>query len=260
LISPSIPVIKTATSTDKIFSLVMEFIDQSFVCDQVTPKEIDALLAQGWRHFGAHFFRYSMGIHGGVIRSVIPLRVDLDRFSLSRSQKRVIAKNRDVKVVIRATSIDQAKEDLFYRHRRRFKSAVPDSIYDFLSLDPATTPCRNDEICVYGNDRLLAASFLDVGELSTSAVYAMFDPSESQRSLGIFTMLTAINYSREMQRRYYYPGYAYRGRSFYDYKKNFSGLEYFDWQTGWLPYNDENENLPAEHAEHAEEEQRESSI
>lgn len=214
----------------------MVFIDQSFQCDRVDPAEMDVLWAQGWRHFGGYFFRYSLAIHRSEMRSVMPLRIDLDQFSLSRSQKRVLAKNRDLRAVIRETFIDELKEDLFYRHRERFKSSVPDSIYDFLSDDPATTPCRNDEICVYEDDRLLAASFLDIGESSTSAVYAMFDPRESPRSLGIFTMLTAINYSRELKRRYYYPGYAYRGRSFYDYKKNFSGLECFDWKIGWRPY------------------------
>ncbi len=36
--------------------------------------------------------------------------------------------------------------------------------------------------------------------------------------------------------RSYYPGYAYREPFTYDYKKNFSGLEYLDWNAGWQPY------------------------
>lgn len=194
------------------------------------------LWAAGWRHFGVDFNRYSVAVHDGKYRLVIPLRLDLDQFSLSRSQKRVISKNRDLEVVIRETTIDEVKEDLFDRHRERFKNHAPDSISDFLSVDPANTPCRNDEICVYAGERLAAASFLDLGESSTSAVYAMFDPVEAWRSLGIFTMLTAINYTRQLKCRYYHPGYAYRGPSIYDYKKNFSGLEYFDWERGWHPY------------------------
>ena len=58
---------------------------------------------------------------------------------------------------------DAVKEDLFYRHRDRFKENIPDSIYDFLSEEPAVNPCRNQEICVYDGDRLLATSFLDIG-------------------------------------------------------------------------------------------------
>src|SRR5262245_7762470 len=166
----------------------MSFIDEYFVRAQVTPEQMDFLWALGWRHFGNYFFRYSASRHWGGVRTVIPLRVDLSKFEPSRSQKRALARNRDLLIVIRDTSIDEVKEGLFYRHRERFKENVPGSIYDFLSEDPAVEPCRNQEICVYGGDRLLAASFLDVGGQSTSAVYAMFEPSESKRSLGVFTM------------------------------------------------------------------------
>jgi arginine-tRNA-protein transferase len=54
-------------------------------------------------------------------------------------------------------------------------------------------------------------------------------------------MLEAIRYSRELNCRYYYPGYAYSGNSIYDYKKNFSGLEYLDWENGWRAYQREND-------------------
>ncbi len=214
----------------------MQFLNQYFVRASVAPERMDELWARGWRHFGAYFFRYSATTHWGSVRMVIPLRIDLARFTPSRSQKRVMAKNRDAKVVFRDAFIDKTKEDLFDRHRHRFKENVPDSIYDFLSDDPATTPCRTREICVYDGDCLVASSFLDIGTAATSAVYAMFDPDESRRSLGIFTMLEAIRYSRDMNCRYYYSGYAYREASVYDYKKNFHGLEYFDWKEKWHPF------------------------
>ena len=64
----------------------------------------------------------------------------------------------------------------------------------------------------------------------------MFHLSHAKRSLGIFTMLEAIRYSRDLGCRYYYPGYAYEEPSFYDYKKNFTGLEALDWRRGWRPW------------------------
>ncbi len=213
----------------------MTFINEYFVSARATPEQMDSLWALGWRHFGDYFFRYSVSRHSGGLRTVTPLRVDLSKFAPSRSQRRVRSRNSDLRVVIRDTFIDAVKEELFYRHRERFEENIPDSIYNFLSEEPAVEPCRNQEICVYDGDRLLAASFLDVGLRSTSAVYAMFDPSESKRSLGIFTMLEAIRYSRDLGCRYYYPGYAYREPSHYDYKKNFSGSEYYDWRGGWKP-------------------------
>src|SRR5262245_14494206 len=217
----------------------MSFIEEYFVRARVSPEQMDSLWALGWRHFGNYFFRYSASHHWGGFRTVMPLRIDLSKFAPSRSQKRAMSRNRDLHVVIRETVIDGVKEELFYRHRERFKDNVPDSIYDFLTKAPSVEPCPNQEICVYDGDRLLAASFLDIGAQSTSAVYAMFEPSESKRSLGVFTMLEAIRRSRELGCRYYYPGYAYREPSVYDYKKNFAGSEYYDWIEGWRPFTKE---------------------
>jgi len=214
----------------------MSRINEFFARAQVTPEQMDLLWALGWRHFGDYFFRYSASYTTGGVRTVLPLRVELSKFEPSRSQKRALSRNRDLRVIIRDTFIDGVKEELFYRHRERFSDNIPDSIYSFLSEEPAVEPCRNQEICAYDGDRLLAASFLDIGGQSTSAVYAMFEPSESKRSLGIFTMLEAIRYSRELGCRYYYPGYAYHEQSVYDYKKNFAGSEYYDWVEGWKPF------------------------
>jgi arginine-tRNA-protein transferase len=208
-------------------------INEYFVTNRVDASEMDLLWAQGWRHFGTYFFRYSNAHHDGRLCHVLPLRLKLSSFTPSRSQKRVLKRNRDVQIVIRDSVIDSEKEALFDRHRKRFKQNVPDSLYDFMSVLPAAVPCRNEEICVYDGDRLLAVSFLDIGETATSAVYAAFEPVESQRSLGIFTILSAIERSRALGCIYYYPGYAYREPSMYDYKKRFTGLEALNWEGGW---------------------------
>jgi len=214
----------------------MLFINEYFMRAQVAPGMMDQLWARGWRHFGEYFFRYSIGYHDGEARKVIPLRIDLEEFTPSRSQKRAVTRNRDLEVIIRPTFIDEEKQQLFHRHKLRFDHNVPDSIHDFLSNRPAETPCENREIAVLADGKLIGVSFLDVGQTACSSVYAMFEPEESKRSLGIFMILEAIRHARELGCRYYYPGYAYRGPSFYDYKKNFSGLEVYEWECGWKPY------------------------
>ena len=209
--------------------------EEYFVRWRVSPREMDALWAEGWRHFGPLFFRYRRAVYGGRGCTVMPLRVDLARFAPSRSQRRVLAKNRDAEVSVRPTVVTAELERMFERHRERFTFEVPDSLDQFLSFEPSSVPCPNVSILVRLGGRLAAASFLDVGGDSTSAVYAMFDPAESRRSLGIFTMLEAIRHSRRGGRRYYYPGYACREPSLYDYKKNFAALEHFDWRGAWHP-------------------------
>jgi arginine-tRNA-protein transferase len=166
----------------------------------------------------------------------MPLRIDLARFSLTRSQKRVLAKNRDTRIVMRPAAAGTAKHDLFEKHRVRFKENIPTSLDDIVSPIPASVPCPSRELCVYLRERLVGVTYLDLGQNATSAVYAIFDPAEAKRSLGILMILHSIQFSREHRCHYYYPGYAYREPFSYDYKKRFSGLEYLDWTSGWQSY------------------------
>ena len=217
-------------------SMTVSKNEEHFLCLRASPGKMDRLWAEGWRHFGIVFVRYRTSVHGGKRFTVLPLRVDLERFTLSRGQKRVLAKNRDAKIILRPTSIDAEKESLFEKHRLRFEENAPTSLFNFLSPNPAAAPCANLELCIYIGDKLRGVTFLDLGAAATSAVYAIFDPIEAKRSLGILMMLHSIHFSRQQGCRYYYPGYAYREPFTYDYKKRFSGLEYLDWSKGWKPY------------------------
>ena len=215
------------------------YINEEFYASQVPPEQTDLLLADGWRHFGEHFYRYNLGYYRYDIRSVYALRVNLEKFSFSKNQRRVLRRNEDLRTVIRPIEISEEKEELFERHKKRFEYGVPDSLYDFLSYEPATVPCEGLEVCAYREKELLAAAFFDVGKESISSVYAMFAPEESSRSLGILTMLLEIKYAFETGKRFYYHGYAYEGSSFYDYKKRFRGLESYDWVGSWKDFTED---------------------
>ena len=210
-----------------------EFINEAFEAEQVTPGHLDALLANGWRHFGTYFFRYNIGFLDFDIRRVIPLRTRLSEFSLSKSQRRVLRKNQDLEVVIRPIEIDEAAEELFHRHKQRFDHNIPDSIFDFLPHDAASAPCETNEVAVYNCGKLIAASYFDLGLRTASGIYAIFEPTEASRSLGIFTMLKEIEFACQAGKEFYYQGYSYEGESFYDYKKRFRGTEMFDWNGNW---------------------------
>lgn len=212
------------------------FINEEFHTRRVSPQLLDVLLEDGWRHFGTHFYRYNIGVYADELRSVLPLRVRLDDFAPSKSQRRVLKRNEDLQIVFRPIEINAEKTELFERHKRRFHHAVPDSLYDFLSSQPAIVPCAALELGVYENDKLVAATFFDVAANAVSAIYAMFEPTETTRSLGIFMMLSTINYAIETGKTYYYPGYAYVEPSFYDYKKRFAALEEFDWLGNWTDF------------------------
>jgi arginyl-tRNA--protein-N-Asp/Glu arginylyltransferase len=214
-------------------SAELRYINEEFQAREVPPDKMDELWAAGWRHFGTQFYRYNIGFLGFDIRNVIPLRIRLSGFSPTKSQRRVLRKNEDLAVRIQPIEIDDFIEQIFHRHKQRYDHAVPDSIFDFLSRDPARVPCEANEIRVYDGERLIAVSYFDLGLRSVSGTYGMFEPTAAKRSLGIFTMLKEIEFAIDSGREFYYQGYCYEGRSFYDYKKRFRGNEAFDWNGGW---------------------------
>ena len=211
---------------------VIPLLDEGFFSWRVAPADMDRLWSNGWRHFGPMFYRYARANHNGVVMDVRPLRIALARFQTTRSQRRILGRNRDLTIRVRPTLIDDQRRSLFEVHKKRFNENVPEALEDFLGPDPARGPCLNLELGVYRKDRLLAASYFDVGSEAVSSVYAFFDPTEARRSLGILTMLHEISWALDRGCAFYYPGYAYAQPSHYDYKKNFIGIEAYDWE-GW---------------------------
>ena len=183
------------------------------------------------------FFRYSLMEHDGGIQAVVPLRVDLAQLTLSKSQRRVLRRNADLRVEFRPAGLSSEVLAMFQRHKTRFTENVPEALTSFLSQEPATVPCECLELRCHLDGEVIAASFLDVGATAVSSVYGVFEPDHSSRSLGIFTMLTEMLWARGQGKQFAYPGYATHGSSHYDYKKQFAGLHGYDWAAAaWLPW------------------------
>jgi arginyl-tRNA--protein-N-Asp/Glu arginylyltransferase len=212
-------------------------LDDAFICDSVPAEFMDRLWAAGWRHFGRYFFRYSSQTdEQGATQTITPLRIVLASCSFTKSQRRVLSKNTDLRHEIVPAVLDDDLRAMFQRHKERFTHNVPDSLETFLGPDPATGPCECRMLRVFEGERLVAASCFDMGLIAASSVYGIFEPEFAKRSLGIFTQLLEIQHCREAGLRWIYPGYATHEPSSYDYKKQFRGTEWLEWSTGeWLP-------------------------
>jgi arginine-tRNA-protein transferase len=198
----------------------------------LSARQLDLRLVTGWRHFGPSFFRYSCTVHEGVLCGVLPLRLRVGETILTKSQRRVSRKNADLSVRLAPTMHCAEYDRLFALHRARFDEA-PESLRGFLPGNPAEIPCANMAVEVRLGEELIAVSFLDIGQESTSSVYAIFDPAHGRRSLGIYTILLELEYARQLGKRFHYLGYSYTVPSVYDYKKQFRGVEAYDWGRCW---------------------------
>lgn len=214
---------------------VMSDIDEGGLLDEAPPGLMDQLWADGWRHFGNQFFRYSRMVgEDGSFLTVQPLRIPLADFQPSKSQRRILRRNGDVEVSVVPASVDDERESLFLKHRDRFTANVPESLTDFISSpEPARLPCRCVSVEVRLRGLLIAVSYLDVDVTSVSSVYAVFNPAEARRGLGVLTLIEEVHWARSQGKRWLYPGYATLEPSVYDYKKTFRPIEWFDWRGEW---------------------------
>jgi arginine-tRNA-protein transferase len=194
---------------------------------------MDRLWADGWRHFGPHFFRQMETEHQNRKYHVKPLRIHLPTYRPGKRFRAILRRNSDLHVQFEPTVLTAEDHALFAEHKVRFQFDVPESLTDFLGLHPSEIPCRNMACRVRLENRLVAASFLDLGEKASSSVYGSFALAEAKRSLGYFTMLCEIEFATRLGMEWYYPGYAYHEPSFYDYKKRFQPYQWLDWQGGW---------------------------
>jgi arginyl-tRNA--protein-N-Asp/Glu arginylyltransferase len=208
-------------------------LDDAFICDAVPAEVMDQAWAAGWRHFGRYFFRYStQQAKEGGMQTITPLRIPLASCTFTKSQRRVLSKNADLRTDIAPATLDGELRALFQRHKQRFTHNIPDTLETFLGPDPAQGPCECRMLRVFDGPQLIAVSFFDLGQQAASSVYAMFEPAHARRSLGIFTMLLEIQHCREAGLRWLYPGYATQEPSVYDYKKQFRGTEFLEWGGG----------------------------
>jgi len=211
-------------------------LDEAFLAPQVPAATMDFLWSQGWRHQGHCFFRYTHCLMEGREHEIIPLRVDLARFEMSKSQRRLWRHNEDLRWEIVPAEFDEAIHAMFARHSERFDENKPTTLGAFFSSEPSHIPCECAAIKAWLGDELVAVSFLDVGVEAVSSVYAIFEPEHEKRSLGTLTLLKELQIAKATRKRWLYQGFGTRLPSRYDYKRRISGIEGYDWKTReWRP-------------------------
>ena len=218
-------------------SFLEDIIDERIEMAPVEPATFDDLLASGWRLLGYAIIRHNFTSSRGQICQTIPLRIRLDSpLNFSKSQRRLLRRNADLDVRVGPIRITPEKNALFLRHAQRFQDRQPTSIFTFLHTAPSEVPVPGLEFAVFDKDRLLACSYIHVGEQAVSGTYCFYEPDIKGRSLGAFTILLELQLAQQLGKQFYYHGYCNNVPSEFDYKLNFNNLEAMDWKSGvWTP-------------------------
>ena len=174
-------------------------------------------------------------------------RIDISKFSPSRSQRRVAKRNSYLSR--RATSPWATDEqyDLFRRYldTRHADGGMADmDLFEFAAM-VEETPIRSRLIEYADPDAphdtaLKGVCLTDILSDGPSMVYSFFDPDLERDSLGTYVILDHIDIARQLELPYVYLGYWVPGSSKMGYKANFAGVEVFH-QGEWKPLTDPSE-------------------
>jgi arginyl-tRNA--protein-N-Asp/Glu arginylyltransferase len=207
-----------------------------FMSDSVPNiTEYDFLIGAGFRRSGTQVYRP----HCEACKACESIRLPVDLFTASKSQKRIMKRNQDLTIHIS----DSDKPEYYPLYESYVNQRHADG-----SMYPATkeqyqgfilSPWNNalfieiyatDE---HSNDTLIGVAVTDNLASSLSALYTFFKPDEQQRSLGSFAILQQIELAKSLNKPFLYLGYQIDTCQKMSYKQNFLPHErFFDdkWQ------------------------------
>lgn len=196
---------------------------EQFFADGMSDDEMGWFLSRGWRKFGHYFFRPACP----GCQQCIPLRIDVDLFAPSRSQRRVLRKCSCVQVDFTPIRYSRELFDIYDIHsRNRFNE---DHGFEHFAYTLLASGCRSTLSRYWLAGRLVGAGFLDIGNNALSSVYFVYDTSLSALSLGVYSVLQEIEETRRRGLKYYYLGYIVPGCAKMDYKGTYRPHQLYSW-------------------------------
>lgn len=186
----------------------------------------------GFRRSGSMVYRP----HCEGCRKCLAVRVPVAAFKPNRSQRRVQVRNHDLVVTNVAPEFREEHFALYrkYQQVRHTNSSMDsgdqDQYKNFLFGDTAETEVHEFRLGIKNGceQELQAVAIVDKLEDGLSAVYTFFNPSESRRALGVFSVLYEIELARQLKLPYVYLGYYIADSRKMNYKINYQPLQAFN--------------------------------
>ncbi len=190
------------------------------------------MVRRGWRRFGEMFFR---PVCAGCT-ACESLKIDASAYTFSRSEKRVIRKNRHIRTLIRRPSLTRAHLDLFvryhrYMHERRGWEEQQVTPQNYFTSFVQGHGDFGYEVLYLDGDRLVGVDLIDVLSDGISSIYFYYDPDYAKLSPGKYSLLRQIAMAKARGLRWIYLGYYVEGCQSLEYKRDYTPL----WQLEGRP-------------------------
>lgn len=197
------------------------FVDPQATIDQHIYSQLSDL---GFRRSGKHIYRP----HCEGCKACISVRIPLATFRMSKSQKRIMAKNRDVTVTQKPAQFTEEYYALYSRYineRHSDGDMYPPSLEQFNSFLVEGEEHTHFLEFRDANEQLIAVAVIDILDQGLSAIYTFYDPSLAKRSLGTYCILWQLAHCLQNNLNYLYLGYWVKECRKMNYKIAFSPFE-----------------------------------
>lgn len=208
----------------------------------VSGEDMDVLLERAWRRFGPIYFRPACS----GCAECVSLRVLVDRFAPSKSQRRAERASAKLRRVVGRPHVDAERIALYERwhsNREAARAWEPnEQTPERYKLEFGFAhPCAR-EAAFYDDaagGRLVGVGLFDQTPRALSAAFFFYDPAYARLSLGTANVLALIADARRSARPHVYLGYRVAGCSSLRYKGAFrphellTGLPALDEPATW---------------------------
>lgn len=226
--------------TDQTASDIYSFVDwiwQEFGEDVSISKMFTLYLECGFRRSGNYFYiNKCKDCH-----ECTPIRIPVEKFKPSKSQRAVFRKNQDVEIKIcydSAEFVTEQKIQLYkkYDYYHNHGNGQPDMTYDEAKENLTEMHNGMDQIVdmeYWLGERLIGVGIVDFAigfdekPCAISSNYFYYDVSEEilKRSIGVFSVLKEIELCLGINAKYYYLGLFLPNCRKMNYKTNYKPYE-----------------------------------
>jgi arginine-tRNA-protein transferase len=185
--------------------------------DKKDKQNFHKFLAKGYRRLGCLFYRNVCD----DCKACLPIRLEVRKFKLSRSHKRTLKRNEDVRIEILSHPLITPEKIVLYEKYVVSKHAEEAHNAANILINIHHGYPNVIEMDYYLNNGLISVGIVDEGKDSLSSNYFYYDTDYLDRRLGVFSIINEISLAAALGKKYYYLGFYIEENSKMSYKKYF---------------------------------------